>query len=93
MNRVVLAVACLLAPLVAFGAGGGAPTMSANTDLTNQKSLQRGAAVYVNYCLGCHSIQFMRFNRLAEDLGLDPELAKENLMFTCLLYTSDAADE
>ncbi|MGH9577788.1 MAG: cytochrome c1, partial [Terriglobales bacterium] len=31
-------------------------------------SLQRGAQVYVNYCLGCHSAAYMRYNRL-QDLG------------------------
>ena len=55
--------------------------MSAHTDLTNQKSLQNGARVYVNYCMGCHSMEFMRYSRLADDIGLDRDLVAEHLMF------------
>ena len=45
-----------------------------------EASLQRGARDFVNYCLNCHSAQFMRYNRL-EDLGLSEEQIKDNLMF------------
>jgi len=55
--------------------------MSANSDITNQMSLQSGARVFVNYCMGCHSMEFMRYSRLAEDLELDPDLVAEHLMF------------
>jgi ubiquinol-cytochrome c reductase cytochrome c1 subunit len=44
-------------------------------------SLQRGAQVYVNYCLGCHSLAYMRFNRL-EDLGLTEQQIRDNLILT-----------
>ena len=44
-------------------------------------SLQRGAQVYVNYCLGCHSAAYMRYNRL-QDLGLTEEQIRDNLIFT-----------
>jgi ubiquinol-cytochrome c reductase cytochrome c1 subunit len=81
MNRIIAAIAFALVPLVALGAGG-APPMSANTDITNQKSLQSGARVFVNYCMGCHSMAFMRYSRLADDIGLDRDLVAENLMFT-----------
>jgi ubiquinol-cytochrome c reductase cytochrome c1 subunit len=43
-------------------------------------SLQRGARVFVNYCLSCHSAEAMRYNRL-EDLGLTEQQIKNNLMF------------
>ncbi len=81
MNRIIAAIAFAFVPLVALGAGG-APPMSANTDITNQKSLQSGARVFVNYCMGCHSMAFMRYSRLADDIGLDRDLVAENLMFT-----------
>jgi ubiquinol-cytochrome c reductase cytochrome c1 subunit len=42
-------------------------------------SLQRGAHAYVNYCLGCHSLAYMRFNRL-EDLGLSEQQIRDNLI-------------
>jgi ubiquinol-cytochrome c reductase cytochrome c1 subunit len=44
------------------------------------ESLQRGAGHFVNYCLNCHSAQFMRYSRLT-DLGLTEQQIKENLMF------------
>jgi ubiquinol-cytochrome c reductase cytochrome c1 subunit len=49
-------------------------------DTRNAVSLQRGAQVFVNYCLNCHSATGMRYNRLG-DLGLTPEQIKDNLMF------------
>ncbi len=48
---------------------------------SNQASLQRGAKVFVNYCLNCHSAVSMRFNRL-HDIGLTDEQIKSNLLFT-----------
>lgn len=44
-------------------------------------SLQRGAQVYVNYCMGCHSAGYMRYNRL-QDLGISEQQIKDNLIFT-----------
>ena len=53
----------------------------ANNDVSDIASLQRGARYFVNYCLGCHSAQYVRFNRLGEDLGLSDAQVLENLMF------------
>lgn len=50
-------------------------------DLSDQKSLQRGARLFVNYCLSCHSAAFMRYNRLGRDLGIPEDVLKTNLMF------------
>jgi ubiquinol-cytochrome c reductase cytochrome c1 subunit len=54
----------------------------AHTDIANKASLQRGARNFVNYCLGCHSLQYMRYNRLAADLGLTEEQLTSNFMFS-----------
>ena len=80
MKRIIAAIVFGLVPLVALAAGGVRP-MSANTDVTNQKSLQSGAKVFVNYCMGCHSMEFMRYSRLADDIGLERDLVAEHLMF------------
>jgi ubiquinol-cytochrome c reductase cytochrome c1 subunit len=48
---------------------------------TDVESLQRGARLFVNHCLNCHSAQYMRYNRLT-DLNLTPDQIKQNLMFT-----------
>lgn len=47
----------------------------------DQASLQRGARMYMNYCMGCHSLQYSRYNRVAEDLGIPEDLFQANLMF------------
>ncbi|WP_406672163.1 cytochrome c1 [Natronospira sp.] len=55
---------------------------AANNDVTNLASLQRGARYYMNYCLGCHSLEYKRYQRIADDLELPEDLALENLAFT-----------
>ena len=46
----------------------------------DKASLQRGAKYFVNYCMGCHSANFSRFSRVAEDLDLPEKLVAENLI-------------
>lgn len=65
------------------------PLSSVNIDLHDSERLQRGAKVYMNYCSGCHSLRYMRYNRMAKDLGLttfdgevDEDLLYSNLIFT-----------
>jgi ubiquinol-cytochrome c reductase cytochrome c1 subunit len=55
---------------------------SAQNDVADIASLQRGAKYFVNYCFGCHSANYVRYIRLAEDLHLTEEQLIENLMFT-----------
>lgn len=58
------------------------PMRSMQPDLRDAPSLQRGLKYYVNYCLGCHSLKFQRYERTATDLGIPEELFLENLVFT-----------
>jgi ubiquinol-cytochrome c reductase cytochrome c1 subunit len=66
----------------AFAAGGGALPYKANIDQTDKASLQRGAKLFMNYCLGCHQMQFQRYERTFNDLGIPLEAGLENLIFT-----------
>ena len=50
--------------------------------LDDQASLQRGAKLYMNYCSGCHSLKYLRYSRMAEDLGLTEDEVMTNLNFT-----------
>jgi len=50
-------------------------------DHTDKESLQRGAKMFMNYCYGCHSLKYARYNRVAKDLGIPEDLFQENLMF------------
>jgi len=79
---ILVAVAALLWPLAASAAAGGYPLQEAGTDVGNLASLQRGARNFVNYCLGCHSAEYMRYSQVAEDLALTEFELRESLMFT-----------
>ncbi|MGR8929748.1 MAG: cytochrome c1 [Gammaproteobacteria bacterium] len=61
----------LMLPLTVSASGGGFKLESADIDLTDNQSLERGAHYYVTYCLGCHSAKHIRYKRIAIDLGLD----------------------
>jgi ubiquinol-cytochrome c reductase cytochrome c1 subunit len=78
-----LAAAVLaLAPLASQASGGGYPLDRFPTaKLNDQASLQNGAKLFTNYCLGCHSASLMRYNRLT-DIGLTEAQIRDNLMFT-----------
>jgi ubiquinol-cytochrome c reductase cytochrome c1 subunit len=82
MRTKLLALAAALLPVASLAAGGGANLDKANVDVGNTASLQRGAANFVNYCLGCHSAQYVRYNRVATDLGITDQQLIDNLMFT-----------
>jgi len=79
----VLLLALLLGvPGLSFAAGAANKLESSGIDVANQASLQRGARLYMNYCSGCHSLQYVRYNTLADGLGLTDEQVAENLRFT-----------
>lgn len=63
-------------------AASDAALMHANVNLRDTAASQRGAKLFVNYCLSCHAASYMRYNRLAEDLGLGEELVMKNLVFS-----------
>jgi len=56
--------------------------MNSGANVSDQASLQRGAQLYFNYCAGCHSIKYMRYSRIAEDLGLSEDEVAKYLNFT-----------
>jgi len=64
-----------------FASGGEEKLAPADIDPDNIKSLQRGAANFMNYCSGCHSAQYVRYKTIGKDLNLSDELLVENLMF------------
>jgi ubiquinol-cytochrome c reductase cytochrome c1 subunit len=75
-----LLVILLFFPPMALGVTGYRLDRSPH-DLRDLVSLQSGARTYINYCLGCHGMQFMRYNGLTE-LGLTEAQIKEHLLFT-----------
>lgn len=83
MKRVKNFLFLLLAvPAFAMAAGGhSVPLDKAPVNLADHESLQRGARMFVNYCLNCHSAAAMRYSRL-QDIGLTEDQIKENLLFS-----------
>lgn len=81
MKKLMTAILFLL-PVSVFAAGGGTtyPNDPANIDLSDKTSLQNGAKLYVNYCLGCHSMEYVRYSRIAQDLELTEEQVMDNLV-------------
>lgn len=80
----------LIALVGVLALGGNTPALAsegaglhdvANNDVANLASLQRGARNFVNYCQGCHSAKYVRYNQLARDLGITEKQVIDNLMF------------
>ncbi len=80
MRKLICAFLLTLTPVL-VSAAGAAHLDKANIDPTNRESLQKGAKYFVNYCLSCHSASYMRYNRMARDLGLSEIDVEKNMMF------------
>jgi ubiquinol-cytochrome c reductase cytochrome c1 subunit len=80
-NKVLALIAGALISTSSFAAGGAVVLEPAGNEPGNIASLQRGARNVMNYCSGCHSAQYVRFNSIARDLQLDEEQVISNLMF------------
>lgn len=82
MKKIITVLMMAFLPAIAFAAGGSGPALDkANVDLSNKAALQRGAKMFVNYCMNCHSAKYVRYNKFVEDLGMSEEQVRENLMF------------
>lgn len=80
----LLAAASLGLGLATGVQAAGGPAIAwdkAPVNLNDTAALQRGAKLFVNYCLNCHSAAFMRYNRL-KDIGLTEQQITDNLLFT-----------
>lgn len=76
----LFATAVLLLAPAFVSAAGNVHLEDAQIDLQDKASLQRGAGLFMNYCAACHSLQYMRYSRLAEDLELTPEQVEQFLI-------------
>ncbi|WP_369930545.1 cytochrome c1 [Xanthomonas sp. NCPPB 2632] len=81
-SSAALALGLFVAALPAMAAEGGEGLPSAGTNVNDQAALQRGAKLFFNYCVGCHSLKYVRYSRLASDLGLSEDEVMTNLNFT-----------
>lgn len=79
----------LLSPLAQASGYEGVPLAKAHINLRDTASLQRGAKIFMNYCAGCHSLKYMRYQQLASGLDIvdqngqvAADIVKNNLIFT-----------
>lgn len=82
MKNILLMIVSLMLMNTAFAAGGGAAKRHAHIDINDKLSLQRGLKMYTNYCAGCHSAEYLRYERLVEDLDIAPNLVAERIAFS-----------
>jgi ubiquinol-cytochrome c reductase cytochrome c1 subunit len=96
-RTLITVIAALLIAAFAHAEGPQLTQQVAPIDRHDVASLQRGARMFVNYCLGCHSAQHMRFNRLQADLGLSEKQVADNLILRGALakdgYVTDKVGE
>lgn len=88
MRKIIAMFALMLLPLAATAGGGSSVHLDdPQIDLSDKASLQRGAKVFLQYCLNCHSANYMRYNRLVSDLGMSEQEV------TALMHTTDKIGE
>lgn len=81
ISSIALAAGLLLGSTTVMASEEGS-LPSAGTNVHDQAALQRGAKLFFNYCVGCHSLKFVRYSRIAEDLGLSEKDVMGNLNTT-----------
>ena len=78
-------IAILFVSNIGFASSSSEPEVgieAISINLSDVKSLQRGARNFFNYCAGCHSLQYMRYEQIAEDLNISEEQLLDNLILT-----------
>lgn len=80
---IVFLVTLMAVPAVTLASGGGQyPLERAYVNPSNKAALQRGAKYFVNYCMGCHSAEYSRYQRVGKDLSLTEDQVEDNLILT-----------
>lgn len=87
MKKLIALVLLALSPMVAQASSGGEcgelkHCLHAPVNAQDTVSLQNGAKLFTSYCLGCHSAKYIRYDRMANDLRIDPRLVEQYMMFT-----------
>ena len=81
MRKIALCVLLALGSGSVFAAGGGGDLMDARVDVSDEASLQRGAKLFANNCMGCHSAEYVRWSALPDGLGVPMETIEETLVY------------
>jgi len=81
MKNIIIAIFFSVFSMGVIAAGGNsAPMDHIKTDISDKASMQNGLALFSNYCFGCHSMQYARYERAADDLGIPHDIFAENIL-------------
>ena len=80
--RAIAILTLSITSAASYAAGGCTNCIEAKINPKNYVALQRGAQAYMNYCLGCHSLEYQRYEGFIKDFKMDESIVKDNLMFT-----------
>jgi len=81
MKNLLIALTLLMSSSIVLAAEGGVKLDSMQPNLHDKTSLQRGATLFTNYCMACHSLKYARYERIAKDLDIPKDIYKKNLIF------------
>lgn len=86
MKKLFLSLLLAIAPATVLASGAGCGELPhcehAPVNLHDKASLQHGAQLFLSYCSGCHSAKYLRYERMSQDLEIDPKLVEKYMMFT-----------
>jgi ubiquinol-cytochrome c reductase cytochrome c1 subunit len=80
--KIALPVLLMMIASTSLFAASETHVEASGANIKDMAALQRGAGVFVNYCLSCHTASYMRYSRLAQDLELSEDVVMENLVFS-----------
>ena len=82
MKKLFAVLMLAVMPVFSFAAEQGVHLDKVDIDVSDKAAMQDGARTFANYCMGCHSAKFQRYERVADDLGIPHEVMLDNLVFT-----------
>lgn len=82
MKKQFAAFIFAMVPAFTFASSEEAHLDPVEIDLTDKAAMQDGLRTFVNYCMGCHSAQYQRYERVANDLGIPEDIMMKNVVFT-----------
>jgi ubiquinol-cytochrome c reductase cytochrome b subunit len=86
IGAILVVATMVILPIKAVGSEGkSCGTINCDPfepQLNNDASLQRGAQLAVNYCMGCHSFKYSRWERVADDLNIPHQMMLDNMIFS-----------
>ena len=82
MKKLFAVLMLAMMPVLSFASEQGVQLDKVDIDVSDKAALQDGARTFANYCMGCHSAKFQRYERVADDLGIPHDVMLKNLVFT-----------